>query len=154
VVTFGAAWLLSGSPDPLLLILVAFGAAAIAVRQLTIGVVQLRAAREELAHAAVDRERLRFARDLHDLLGHTMSLIILKAELAGRLLPESPQQAAQEIGDVERSAREALRQARAAAAGYRQPRLRQELEAARELLAAAGVAADIADAMGTVGSEL
>src|SRR5262245_21585450 len=154
VVTIGAAWLLSGQLDPLLLILVAFGTAAIAVRQLTIAVAQLRAAREALAHAAVDQERLRFARDLHDLLGHTMSLIILKAELAGRLLPGSPIQAAKEIGDVERSAREALRQARAAAAGYRRPRLGQELQAARELLAAAGVTADIVDPMGPVGSEL
>src|SRR5262245_27106121 len=154
VVTIGAAWLLSGRPDPLLLILVAFGAAAIAVRQLTISVAQLRAAREALARAAVDRERLRFARDLHDLLGHTLSLIILKAELAGRLLPGSPRQAAKEIEDVEQSAREALRQARAAAAGYRKPRRRQELQAARELLAAAGIAADIADAMGPIGSEL
>ncbi len=151
--TVFVAWLMSGHPDPLLLILIAFGAAAVAIRRLTITVAQLGETREALARAAVDQERLRFSRDLHDLLGHTLSLISLKSELARRLLPDSPAQAAVEIGDVERAAREALHQARAAAAGYR-PVLRRELAAARELLAAAGIAADIEEASGSVTPEL
>lgn len=102
--TIAGAWLASGSFDALLLILVAFGAGAIAIRQLTISVAQLRAAREELARAAVDQERLRFARDLHDLLGHSLSLIIIKSELARRLLPASPAEAAAEVSDDGRGA--------------------------------------------------
>jgi two-component system sensor histidine kinase DesK len=146
--TMAASGLLAGAVDPLLLTQVAFGAGAVAVRQLTINVAQLRAAREELARAAVDQERLRFARDLHDLLGHSLSLIILKSELAGRLLPASPARAAVEVGDVERAARDALRQVRAAVTGYRQPVLRHELSAARELLAAAGIAAEVEHSAG------
>jgi two-component system, NarL family, sensor histidine kinase DesK len=137
--------LASGIFDPMLFILVVFGVSAVAMRQLTVAVAQLRAAREELAHAAVDRERLRFARDLHDLLGHTLSVITLKSELAGRLLATAPEQAAAEIADVERSARDAQRQVRSAVAGYRQPLLHRELAGARELLAAAGVEATIDD---------
>jgi two-component system sensor histidine kinase DesK len=127
----------------MLLILIPFGAAAIVVRSLTINVEQLRTAREELARAAVDQERLRFSRDLHDILGHTLSVIILKSELAGRLLPVSPTQAATELGDIEHSAREAQRQVRAAVMGYRQPELRRELAGARELLSAAGIQAAV-----------
>jgi len=152
--TIGSAWLISGHPDPMLLILIAFGAAAMAIRRLTLTVAELQAAREALAEAAVDRERLRFARDLHDLLGHTLSLISLKSELARRLLPDSAARAAVEIADVERAARDALHQARAAAAGYRRPALRQELAAARELLSAAGIAVRVDEASGPVEPEI
>ena len=58
------------------------------------------------------QERERFARDLHDLLGHSLSVIALKAELAGRLIAERPEQAASEIGEVEGVAREALTEVR------------------------------------------
>lgn len=136
-------WLATGRLDAMLLIQVAFGAGAIAIRHLTIAVGQLRAAREELAHLAVARERLRFARDLHDLLGHSLSVIVLKSELAGRLLPAATDRAAAEVLDVEHTAREALRQVRAAVADYRQPTLQGELAAARELLPAAGIAATV-----------
>lgn len=148
--TVAGAWLASGSFDALLLILVAFGAGAIAIRQLTISVAQLHAAREELARAAVDRERLRFARDLHDLLGHSLSLIIIKSELARRLLPASPSEAAVEVSDAERAAREALREVRTAVVGYRQPVLDRELAAARELLAAAGIDATLQHSAGAL----
>jgi two-component system sensor histidine kinase DesK len=141
--TVACAWLTTGRFDFVLLLQVAFAASAIAIRQLTIAVAQLRAAREELARLAVAEERLRFARDLHDLLGHSLSVIVLKSELAGRLLPAAPERAAAEVGDVEHAAREALRQVRAAVADYRQPTLHGELAAARELLAAAGIAVDI-----------
>jgi two-component system, NarL family, sensor histidine kinase DesK len=103
-------------------------------------VAELRAAREELARLAVSEERLRFARDLHDLLGHSLSLITLKSELAGRLLPSDPEGAAKEVADVEGVARQALREVREAVAGYRQPTLEDELAGAREMLEAAGIA--------------
>lgn len=101
---------------------------------------QLRVVHEEMARlAAASEERLRIARDLHDLLGHNLSLIALKSELAGRLLTVSPERAAAEIGDVERVARTALQEVREAVAGYRQPSLAGELAAAREILTAAGI---------------
>jgi two-component system sensor histidine kinase DesK len=100
---------------------------------------ELRAAREELARLAVAEERLRFARDLHDLLGHSLSLITLKSELAGRLATVAPERAASEIRDIEQVARKALREVREAVTGYRQPTLDAELTGARTLLAAAGI---------------
>jgi two-component system sensor histidine kinase DesK len=109
---------------------------------------QLKAARElreaqdqNLALAAV-AERERIARDLHDVLGHTLSVITLKAELAGRLLaqnPDSTARAAAEIGDVERLARTSLAEVREAITGYRTRGLSAEIEAARQTLDAAGV---------------
>src|SRR5215510_1898620 len=75
----GTAWLLSGRADPMMLIELAFGASAIAMRQLTITFEELRRAREQLAHLAVAEERLRFSRDLHDLLGHSLSVIAIKS---------------------------------------------------------------------------
>lgn len=102
---------------------------------------RLRAEREEMARqAAVNEERLRIARDLHDLLGHNLSLIALKSELARRLVGVAPERAATEIADVEQVARQALQDAREAVAGYRQPSLAGELAGAREMLAAAGIA--------------
>ncbi len=103
----------------------------------TIG--ELRAARAEIARLAVSEERLRFARDLHDLLGHSLSLIVLKSELAGRLVDAAPERAGPEIRDVESVARAALREVREAVAGYRQPTLVEEVRGAREMLAAAGI---------------
>jgi two-component system, NarL family, sensor histidine kinase DesK len=102
---------------------------------------RLREEREELARfAAVTEERLRIARDLHDLLGHNLSVIALKSELARRLVPAAPERAAAEIGEIERVARTALQEVREAVAGYRQPTLASELHGAREVLAAAGIA--------------
>lgn len=100
----------------------------------------LRRARQEIARLAVTEERLRFARDLHDLLGHTLSLIALKSELARRLVSVAPERAMTEISDVETAARQALIEVREAVSGYRQTTLRAELDGAHELLAAAGVA--------------
>ena len=99
----------------------------------------LRETRAELARMAVADERLRIARDLHDLLGHTLSLITLKAELAGRLLDADPERAAREVADLERVARRSLSEVRAAVTSYRQPRLAAEIAAARHMLAAAGM---------------
>jgi two-component system sensor histidine kinase DesK len=101
----------------------------------------LRAAHEEITRlAAVTEERLRIARDLHDLLGHNLSLIALKSELAGRLIGTVPDRAAVEMHDIEHVARNALQEVREAVAGYRQPTLASELHNAREILAAAGLA--------------
>ncbi len=101
---------------------------------------ELRRARQEIARLAVSEERLRFARDLHDLLGHTLSLIALKSELARRLVSAAPEQATSEIGDIETAARQALTEVREAVAAYRLPTLPGELRGAGELLAAAGIA--------------
>jgi two-component system, NarL family, sensor histidine kinase DesK len=103
----------------------------------------LRRTRGELALVAVAEERLRIARDLHDLLGHSLSLITLKAELAGRLVPTDADRAAREIAELETVARRSLSEVRGAVTGYRQPGLQAELAAARQLLSTAGIACRI-----------
>src|ERR1700694_3545816 len=115
------------------------GLAAVARRFLLEANRQLTLAREQIARLAVGEERLRFARDLHDLLGHSLSVIALKSELAGRLIKSAPGLAAHEVEDIETVARGALREVREAVAGYRQPTLAAELAGANEALAAAGI---------------
>jgi len=100
---------------------------------------KLRMAHEEIEQLAAVAERERIARDLHDVLGHTLSVIVLKAELAGRLIDRDPQRAAQEIADVEKTARTALSEVREAIGGYRSQGLPAEMELARNTLQAAGV---------------
>lgn len=121
------------------------GFAVIGVGWLVATIRALRAAREEVARLAVAEERLRFARDLHDLLGHSLSAITLKNEVARSLIPTHPDRAVQELGDAIGLAREALREVRQAVSGYRQPTLAVELRGARELLAAAGIACTVDD---------
>lgn len=116
------------------------GFAVVSMVQGTLAARELRLAREEIARLAVTAERLRIARDLHDLLGHNLALITLKSELAGRLLKGAPDRAAVEIADIEQTARATLQQVRAALAGYRQSTLVSEREAAQQILAAAGIA--------------
>jgi two-component system, NarL family, sensor histidine kinase DesK len=101
---------------------------------------QLNDARKEIARLAVMTERLRIARDLHDLLGHNLSLIALKSELAKRLVNVAPERAIVEIGDVENVARTTLQEVREAVSAFRQPTLKSEFNAAQEILAAAGIA--------------
>jgi two-component system sensor histidine kinase DesK len=100
-------------------------------------------ARAELARLAVAEERARFARDLHDLLGHSLSVIALKAELAGRLLPDRAPEAAAHVAELESVARGALTEVRDAVSGYRQPTLEGELAGARMALSAAGIEASV-----------
>lgn len=100
---------------------------------------KLRAALEENVSLAAVAERERIARDLHDVLGHTLSVIVLKSELAGRLVFIDPARAISEIGDVETTARSALAEIREAIGGYRARGLSAEIKAARLVLGAAGV---------------
>ena len=104
----------------------------------------LRETRAELARMAVADERLRIARDLHDLLGHSLSLITLKAELAGRVIGTDPDRAATEIADMETVARRSLGEVRAAVTSYRQPSLAAEIAAAKRMLSAAGMGCRVA----------
>ncbi|MFF1924281.1 sensor histidine kinase [Streptomyces sp. NPDC058221] len=113
------------------------------IRQMILTTIQLREARATVAQLAANEERLRLARDLHDLLGHSLSLITLKSELAGRMLPANPEQAAAQVADIERVSRQALVDVRSAVTGYRRPTLPGELAGARTALAAAGITADI-----------
>jgi two-component system sensor histidine kinase DesK len=101
---------------------------------------ELHTARQALARMKVEEERLRLARDLHDLLGQTLSVITLKSELARGLITEDPTRCAQEIAEVEQVSRHMLREVRRTVAGYRQPTLMNELDGARQLLEAAGIA--------------
>jgi len=104
---------------------------------------QLRAAREEIARLAATEERLRIARDLHDLLGHTLSVIALKSELAARLVERDPGRAAAELADVQRVTRSALAEVREAVHSYRRLALDEALAGARAQLAAAGIACEL-----------
>jgi two-component system sensor histidine kinase DesK len=98
------------------------------------------AAVEEMARIA---ERERIGRDLHDLLGHTLSVIVLKSELASKLADRDPARAAAEIRDVERISRDALTEVRKAVRGYRAEGLSDELANAERVLVAAGITAEI-----------
>jgi two-component system, NarL family, sensor histidine kinase DesK len=100
----------------------------------------LRMAHEEIEHLAKVAERERIARDLHDVLGHTLSVIILKSELAGKLMDRDPQRAGIEIREVEQISRQALSEVRDAIRGYRSQGLTDELAQAKATLETAGVA--------------
>ena len=99
----------------------------------------LLAARQDAERLAAVAERERIARDLHDLLGHTLSVIVIKSELASKLADRDPRRAAIEIRDVERISRNALREVRDAIHGYRGERVEKEVENGRVALASAGV---------------
>ena len=135
-VATAASWALS---------IVMAGVITLVLRRRSVLIAELRAAQGQVARLAaadaVADERLRFARDLHDLLGHSLSLIVLKAELARRLLERGDDQgrAHTEVSEIEEAARRALVEVREAVAGYRAPSLAAELERGRSALSTAGV---------------
>jgi two-component system, NarL family, sensor histidine kinase DesK len=100
-------------------------------------------ARAEVARLAAENERSRIARDLHDLLGHSLTTITVKAGLARRLGSADPARAVEQIAEVEELSRQALADVRAAVSTYRDVTLAGELARGRELLRAAGVVADL-----------
>ncbi|MEV4556159.1 histidine kinase [Kitasatospora sp. NPDC049285] len=101
---------------------------------------ELREARAAVAHLAASEERLRLARDLHDLLGHSLSLIAIKSELAGRFMDaEKAAEARAQVADIEQVARQSLTDVREAVSGFRRPTLAVELAAARTALTASQV---------------
>jgi two-component system sensor histidine kinase DesK len=114
---------------------------------------QLAQAREEITSLAVSQERLRFSRDLHDILGHSLTVITVKAELAGRLIHVDADRAEREIAEVEQLARTALADVRSTASGYRNLSLAAELASARTALDAAGIEAELAGAVADVPPE-
>ena len=101
----------------------------------------LRDAQAQIATLAVAEERARLARDLHDVLGHSLTVVAVKSELAGRLVERDPKRALAEIKDIENLARTALADLRAAVTSYREMNLDAELAAARTALDAAGITA-------------
>jgi two-component system, NarL family, sensor histidine kinase DesK len=119
-------------------LMTAFGRVARANRE-------LQRTQEELAQLAVSEERLRIARDLHDLLGHSLSLIALKTELARRLIDREPERAAVELDEIQSVTREALAEVRGAVQGYRRLALADALAGARSALASAGIDCDLAE---------
>lgn len=103
---------------------------------------KLLASQAEVGRLAKLAERERIARDLHDLLGHTLTLITLKAELAAKLLERDPQRAAAELAELERISRQTLREVRAALSGYRSDGLDAELARARLALESSEIACE------------
>ena len=102
-------------------------------------VTKLQSAREELAEMAVARERLRFTRDLHDLLGYNLSAITLKTELTHRLIADNPHRAREELTEILQISRQALADMRAVPRGYREMSLTEMCESARSVLAGANI---------------
>lgn len=113
---------------------------------------QLKKAQVEMARMAVTEERSRLARDLHDVLGHSLTTITVKAGLARRVLESSAdrERAIAEVRDVEELARQAMAEVRATVSGYRTPSLAAELVGARAALQAAGITADLPQAVDNV----
>ena len=159
ITAIAAATIALAAPEAALFWGVTAGVAATSALWLLIGGLMrtnqaLREARAELAEMAVAEERLRFARDLHDILGHDLSLIALKAELARKLLPDRAEQAATEVEHIRDLTRTALQQVREAVGGYRQPSLPSELAGAKVALEAAGIELRVDAADGVLDPEI
>lgn len=154
---FGAAagW---GSQAGLVFGILAASVAIFGMRLILRRNLQLLLAEQENARLAVENERSRFARDLHDILGHSLTVITVKAELAGRLVdagtPEATERARTEIADLERLSRDALADVRRAVEGYRELTLPGELARARTALAAAEIEALLPNSTDEVPTDL
>jgi two-component system sensor histidine kinase DesK len=129
--------------DGLAITLVTVAMAIWGIMHMVLRNAELAVAREEIARLAVADERSRFARDLHDLLGHSLTVVSVKAELASRLVAQDPERAEAELTDIQRLAREALADVRSAVGGYRDVSLGAELARARTALSSAGIDADL-----------
>jgi two-component system sensor histidine kinase DesK len=130
----GSSYLIYGCAFPMII-----GGGNIFYAQRNRANLKLRMAGEEIEHLAKVAERERIARDLHDVLGHTLSIIILKSELAGKLIDHDPARAKAEIADVEQTSRTALAEVRSTIRGYRTDTLEAELKKAKAALETAGV---------------
>jgi two-component system, NarL family, sensor histidine kinase DesK len=137
---------------PLLAVLAGF--VMWAVRQVLARNTELMRTREENELLLLEGERNRFARDLHDILGHSLTVIAVKAELARRLLEVGDQRAEAEVADLERLSRDALADVRRAVHGYREITLPGELARARGVLSAAGIRVDLPSSADDVAGEL
>lgn len=137
-------------------ILVVLTIAMFGTRQVILSNAELRAARDEIGTLAVAEERARMARDLHDVLGHSLTTITVKAGLARRILESSGDrdQAIGELRDLEHLSRTALSEVRATVSGYRKASLPAELVGARAALQAAEITADLPHAVDNVPAEL
>jgi two-component system, NarL family, sensor histidine kinase DesK len=122
---------------------VALGFTMLAFRRLVATVIELRMARAEVARLAVSDERLRISRDVHDVLGHSLSVIALKAQVARRLMQTDPEAATAALTEVEDVARSSLAEVREIVTSYRQRSLSDELQGARDVLDAAGIALEV-----------
>jgi len=140
-----------------------FGAAGAAVNDVIVGAVAIGGrllfttnrllvqARDDIERLAVNEERLRLARDLHDLLGQNLTLAILKSELVARDLPaDAPTELRQTQGELAAALRQALDDVRSAVAGYRRTDIYTELAAARSAISTAGIELTIDDQRGTL----
>ena len=145
-----AAFLLSPEPFPIswavflpALLVPAIGAMTVLAAERERRNARLLVAQQEVERLAVIAERERIGRDLHDLLGHTLTMISLKSELAAKLVPADAEQAAQEMSEVQAISRNALSQVRETVRGYRAKGLQGEMEGAKRSLQSANVAFDV-----------
>ncbi|WP_459709681.1 sensor histidine kinase [Actinophytocola sp. KF-1] len=149
--------IVDGSPDlNSASILVVLTIALFGTRQVILSNAELRAARDEIATLAVAEERARMARDLHDVLGHSLTTITVKAGLARRILESSGDgdRAIAELRDVEQLSRTAMAEVRSTVSGHRKASLAAELVGARVALQAAEITADLPHAVDNVPAEL
>jgi len=128
--------------------------AVFGMQQLVLHNIALTHAREENARLAVEEERNRLARDLHDILGHSLTVITIKAELANRLIDVDLTRARAELMDLERLSRDALADVRRTAEGYRDLTLPGELARAKQALEAADIEARLPNSAEAVPSDL
>ncbi|MEV4659501.1 histidine kinase [Micromonospora sp. NPDC049301] len=143
LVSAGVAWWTGGSVGRYLAVTGGIGAGVAAVNWFQVWfwdlLVEARQGQAAQARLAAAEERLRFARDVHDVLGHRLTVIALKAELAARLAPVDPERARREATDVQRLAASALTEVRETVHGYRVVDLGEQLIAVAGVLRSCGV---------------